>query len=68
MLLKAPALKAKVAGNFCVYRKLLCREHLPWHKLALLPACRSPASPALRAGLEGGEPSLAERVHQGICS
>lgn len=53
MLLKAPALKAKVAGNFCVYRKLLGREHLPWHKLGLLPACHSPASLALRAGLEG---------------
>lgn len=53
MLLKAPALKAKVAGNFCVCRKLLCRQHLPWHKLGLLPARCSPASLALRAGLEG---------------
>lgn len=56
LLLKAPALKAKLAGNFCVYKKLLSLEHLSWHKLGPLPACCSPTSLALGAGVEEMSP------------
>ena len=53
LLPKAPALKAKVAGNFCVYKKLVSSEHLSWHKLGLPPACCSPTSLALGARVKG---------------
>ena len=53
LLPKAPALKAKVAGNFCVYKKLLSPSIFPgtsW--VCRLPAAHLPASWALGAGVE----------------